>query len=425
MAPSNTPHYSMSDSQPALSEFDGKTARTKPEPADTTPEPISIPSHSQFESAEGQYPDTQIGALTDGSTISVSLCVPEGTVSVTFTHLAGAGGMGPTTEIDNHDEVTRLLDQLKGHPLLVTGGGMNTPMGCGFVLGRLTDSSAVGATVEVEYRELFRHAKRSRDTTETKRLGSYQVFVPKTDHDSQRAAKALTYWEAGELEHLNPEKRARQKAKEQHQEAFDSLSPGDKIETPEYATRLDVISEPYETHAVVPQGTLGEKVVKVTSVVVENPRGGFYQIGMNPNSSSRYGSGPTCYMSRSNQTPPTPNTAFTRDATFSCEKIEITSIEHPPDPTSIEPDMEVLESPLPEPRLQTTLDDLDGVGEKTSRKIRRIANERVTVETLAWTIFGEGTVHTTSQREIGKALGSLPKHEQIYDQLENVAATIQ
>jgi hypothetical protein len=408
----------MSDSQPALSEFDGKTARTKPEPADTPPEPISIPSHSQFESAGGEYPDSQIGALTDGSTISVSLCIPKGTVSVTFTHLAGSGGMGPTAEIDNRDEVAGLLDQLKGHPLLVTGGGMNTPMGCGFVLGRLTDTRAVDATVEVEYRELFRHSKRSRDTTETKRLGSYQVFVPKTDHDSQRAAKALTHWEAGELEHLNPEKRAQEKAKEQHQEAFDSLSPGDKIETPEYATRLDVISEPYETHAVIPRGTLGEKTVSVTAVVVANPRGGYYQIGMNPNSNSRYMDGPTCYMSGSKQTPPTPNTAFTRDVRFSCGDIDITTIEHPPDPTIIEPDAAVLESPLPEPRLQTALDSLDGIGEKTSRKIQRLADQRVTAETLAWSLFGDGETHTESHREIENTLKSLPKHEQIYDQLQ-------
>jgi len=124
-------------------------------------------------------------------------------------------------------------------------------------------------------------------------------------------------------------------------------------------------------------------------------------------------------MSGSKQTPPTPNTAFTRDVRFGCSDIQITTIDHPPDPTVIEPDRAVLESPLPEPRLQTALDSLDGIGEKTSRKIRRLANERVTAETLAWALFGDGETHTGSQREIEKTLKSLPKHEQIYDQLQN------
>lgn len=415
----------MTESQPALSDFEGKSHQSPSESEDSHRPPVNIPTHSQFAEVGSEYPEHNISTLTDGSTTSVSLCVPNGTTSVTFAHLAGSGGMGPTTAIDDPSEVVKVLDQLEGTPILVTGGGMNTPMGCGFVLGRLTDSTLLDSTAKITYRELFRYNKRSRNTTETKQLGSYQLFVPKAEYDSQSATKALSHWEAGEIDYLDPAKREREKTKEGHQAAFSGLSPGDKIETPEYATRLDVISKPYETHAVIPRGTLGEKVVKVTSVVVANPRGGFYQIGMNPNTSSRYREGPTCYMSRSNQTPPSPNTAFTRDVTFSCGEIEITPIEHPPDPTIIEPDMEVFESPLPEPRLQTALDDLDGVGEKTSRKIRQIADERVTVETLAWTIFGEGAVHTTSQREIEKALSSLPKHEQIYDQLENVAATIQ
>lgn len=415
----------MTESQSALTEFEEGSQTTSSKSPEPNIEPVSIPANSCFTIPDEEYPKRVIAQLTDESTIRLSLCVPNGTVSTTFTHLAGEGGMGPGSQVNNPREVKGLLSSLNKIPILVTGGGMNTPMGGGFLLGRLVESKLTGNTVEINYKELYRHSKPSREARNTKRLGAYQLFVPQTQDDLESAVKALTHWENGETEYLNPEKREANRAKEQHQAAFESLSPGDKVETPEYATRLDVISEPFNTHAIIPRGTLKDKSVEVIAVTVENPRGGFYQLGMSPTASSRYQSGPTCYMSRSTKTPPTPNTAFTRDASFSCDDIEIITIDHPPDPTVIEPNKEVLQSPLPEPRLQTSLEELSGIGEKTSRKINRVSDTRVTAESLAWALFGEGTNHTDSQREIKGILDSLPKHEQIYDQLSKYAPDIE
>lgn len=414
----------MSHSQEPLTAFDSTENHetNSPDSGDSSAEPASESvevdsSNTEFASPDS-YPDGDIESLSDGE-ITVNLCTPDGTVSPTFLTIAGSGGMGASKPVEYADAVAATVERCIGLPVLVTGGGMNTPMGSGAVLGRLLDVDRSENNISIELRELYQQRGVSHQETRTVRLGAYELSLPQSARDCQDATTALAAWENGEIEYVNPVERRKHEVVRERLETFEGLSPADKLETPEYATRLEVVSEPFETHAVIPRGTLSNRTVEVLAVAVNNPNGGYYQLGVEqPSSGMRTKEIPTCYMSGSQQSPPTPNTAFTRDAKFSSTDLEVTSIDHPPDPEVIPPDQEVLESPLPEPRLRTSVDELDGVGEKTAMKLHRATDERVSAESLAYTMFGDGDIHSSSRRGVEKILKSLPQTDQIYDQLE-------
>lgn len=410
----------MTHTQEPLTSFDtveSEQASSPDQPPSSSEGADVDTSGTEFSNPES-FPGEDIGTLSSGE-ITVNLCTPDDTVSPTFQTVAGDGGMGASKSVDAPDAVADVLADCIGLPALVTGGGMNTPMGSGAVLGRLLNYSQSDGDIKVEVKELYRQQGRSRQQTRTMRIGAYEVSLPASAGDCRDAMAALIAWERDEVDYLNPRERQKDELVHERLETFQALSPADKVETPEYTTRLEVVSEPFKTHAVIPRGTLSDQTVEVLAVVVNNPNGGYYQLGIkHQESTTRANEVPTCYLSTSSQSPPTPNTAFTRDAKFSSTDLEVTPIEHPPDPEVVPPDEDVLESPLPEPRLRTSVDDIDGVGEKTAMKLHRATDERVSADSLAYTIFGEGDVHTNSLREIKDILDSLPRKEQVYEQLK-------
>jgi hypothetical protein len=372
----------MTHTQESLTAFNGTETDQphSPEEAgsddETSNERVEVDTSSTDFSSPEPYPVSDIESLSSGE-ITVNLCTSDGTVSPTFQTVAGSGGMGAGKSVDAPDTVASTLRACIGLPVLVTGGGMSTPMGSGAVLGRLLEvTQPRGDDVSVEMKELYQQQGTSRRETRSVRLGAYELSLPESAGDCRRAIRALVAWKRNEVDYLNPVKRQKHEVVTERLETFRGLSPADKVETPEYASRLEVVSEPFETYAVIPRGTLSNQTVKVVAVTVNNPNGGYYQLGIEQGTSAgRTNEIPTCYLSTSTQSPPTPNTAFTRDAKFSSAELEVTPIEHPPDPEVIPPDEEILDSPLPEPRLRTAVDEIDGVGEKTAIKLHR---ERIT-----------------------------------------------
>lgn len=415
----------MSHSQQSLADFaDPPPKRDSELRNDHSSERRCEPDESVYEGTEfavpsSKYPEQDIDDLRRAS-IDATLCIAEGTVTPTFATIAGRGGMGGRKSIEEPDAVHAVTAACVGLPVVITGGGMNTPMGSGAVFGRLTDLEYDGNTLQVTTREIYHQHGTARDDERTRTLGSYQLSVPATRMDCADAVRALAPWEAGDLEYLNPLERDQHERSARLIETFETLSPADRLDTPPYSTTLEVISEPFETNAVVPRGTLGERPVKVLAVTVSNPRGGYYQLGIAISGRIRRGSNsPTCYISHSASTPPTPNTAFTRDKTFASADLDVTPIDHPPDPEVVTPDEAVLNSPLPEPRMRTSLESIDGIGEKTARKIQRATNNRASADSLAYTLFGEGDAHLEAMQAVKNLLDGLPNHEGIYQQLES------
>lgn len=414
----------MTHTQEPLTAFDGAEAGQPSSPEEAGSDSGSSSELTEVDASDTEfnspdpYPRDDIEALSTGE-ITVNLCTPGATVSPTFLTIAGSGGMGASKSVENPDAVASTLNASIGLPVLVTGGGMNTPMGSGAVLGRLVDFERTEDNISIEMKELYQQRGASRQEMRTARLGAYELSLPESASDCQNAITALVAWEEDEVDYLNPVERQKHEIVHERLETFAELSPADKLQTPEYSTRLEVVSEPFETHAVIPRGTLSNRTVEVLAVTVNNPNGGYYQLGIEQGTSTaRMNEIPTCYLSTSTQSPPTPNTAFTRDAKFSSTELEVTPIEHPPDPEIVPPDEDVLNSPLPEPRLRTSIDEIDGVGEKTAMKLHRATDNRVSAESLAYTMFGDGDIHTHTLREIEGILDSLPRKEQVYERLK-------
>lgn len=423
----------MSHSQKPLSAFSGRQSDTPPESdrtenstTDTNRElPEGIFAEGSFSRPCEDYPESTISELAE-SAIEPLLCVQGGVVEPAFASVAGRGGMGARKPIDNPDAAHAVAEACIGLPVIITGGGTNTPMGSGAIFGRLTDVERADNTISVAVYELYHQNGNARREEQTRTLGSYQLSVPATRQDCADAIKALSQWEAGSIDFLNPAARQSHELSVTQTELFEDLSPADRVDTPAYSTTLEVVSEPFETYAVIPRGTLTERTVRVLSVVVSNPIGGYYQLGIDI--SSKSGSKPntsipSCYLSHSQGHPPSPNTAFTRDTSFPSTDLDVTPIDHPTDPTVVPPDEDVLQSPLPEPRMQTALEEIDGIGEKTTRKIRKQASERVTAESLAYALYGGGDTHQESVSEIRRVIDRLPGSEDIYGQLESYTQT--
>lgn len=409
----------MSHSQQPLTAFDEQPDKDEPPDGDSCEPPTEteIDTTGTAFSSPSPFPSSQIETLASG-VISLTLCVEGGTVSPDFQTIAGSGGMGTASSISNPTTVTDIATACIGLPVLLTGGGMNTPMGSGVVVGRLQEVTNDGDQISIELHELYRQQGKARPETRHARLGAYELSVPASTIDCQAAIDALSAWNAGDIEYLDPAERRTQELVADRVATFENLSPADKLETPAYASRLEVVSDPFETHTVIPRGTLSNRTIEVLSVIVDNPNGGYYQLGIETSPTGRNSSVPSCYLSSSSSTPPTPNTAFTRDKKFSSAEFEVTPINHPPDPEIVPPDEDILESPLPEPRLRTSMDDLDGVGEKTAMKLHRATDEHVSAESIAFTMFGDGDIHTSTLREVEQILKSLPQTESVFGQLE-------
>ena len=423
----------MSHSQKPLSAFDGEQPDEPPEsePAENSPTsggrglPGSIFEKSSFSRPCEDYPESTIDELAE-SAIEPLLCVQDGVVEPAFASVVGRGGMGAQKPIDNPDAAHAVAEACIGFPVVITGGGTNTPMGSGAIFGRLTDVERDDDTISVTVYELYHQNGSARREEQARTLGSYRLSVPATRQDCADAVEALSQWESGEIDFLNPAARQSHELSVKQTELFEGLSPADRVDTPAYSTTLEVVSEPFETYAVIPRGTLNERTIKVLSVVVSNPIGGYYQLGIDM--SSKPGSKPntnvpSCYLSHSQGHPPSPNTAFTRDTSFASTDLDVTPIDHPTDPTVVPPDEDVLQSPLPEPRMQTALEEIDGIGEKTTRKIRKQAGERVSAESLAYSLYGDGDTHQDSVGAIQQAIDRLPGSEDIYGQLESYTPT--
>lgn len=380
-------------------------------------------SDAIFNTPPEDYPTRSIDTLADKEFKSC-LCDKKGNITqVILKRIGGTGGFGPS-DIKTPKKTFEILQQLIGGPIFRSGGGsLSTTRS--FTLGRLTDVNKTNDAVRVEIDPIY-SIGRGRDRTRTVKLGSWYVAVPSTSEDYAELVGILTDYHSGAIDHLDPTKKKRHEAAQKAIETFESLSIADKIEIPPYKSRLEVISEQFTTHAIQINHSFSNNHFKVTAVTVSNPNGGYYQVGMKNPATDEPDTVPTCYISSSNNNPPTPNTAFNISSSFKASEITRTEIPHPPDPTIIEPDKDVLHSPLPEPRIQRSLTEIDYIGDKTNRKLWSISNERLTIEKIAFNLFGNGTNLSEDERtEILDTLNSLPHSDSIISRLKDEAKKIE
>jgi hypothetical protein len=417
----------LSSEEKPLTEFDttesGVNNDDNTKAATSAEPPTPLQSHIEESSLQrpgSEFPESRISELEDG-TYKPRLCVESGVVEPTFATIAGRGGLGGPTTIENKQSVYETARACIDLPVVITGGGTGTPMGSGAIYGCLDDVALEEESVTVTLTELYHENGTANQDKKARTLGSYRLSVPAKLSDCKVAVAALSQWETGVIEFLNPRMRRFKEMREDRFNTFEALSPADRLNTPEYASQLEVVSEPFETYAIVPRGTLSEKQKPVLAVVVSNPNGGFYQLGIGIRKRDRVVEEvPLCYLSQSQNTPPTPNTAFTVGGRFASTKLEVTPIAHPPDPTVIAPDTEVLESPLPEPRLRTSLEEIDGIGHTSMSHIRDIVDDRVSAESVAHTLYGDGDHH--DEEAIAKITGvidALANKENIYRRLKS------
>lgn len=421
----------------SLSDFEGESQSQASTSERVTPEEESIPlpdyrSETTEETiVEGKvftappepYPTEEISTRSTNERSGQFCVAGDETVDALMRQIGGKGGFGGKVEVDHQELTYEILSQLIGGPILRYGGG-SFSLEPNYVFGRLVSVEKTSESIKVEIDELYTNKTLSslRDEPRSTTLGSWMVAVPATESDYNSIAAALTDWETGTTNFFNPSNKATHNKSAEAIERFRQLSVADKLEIPTYKSRLEVISEKFETHAIVRRGTLRNRTHEVLAVTVSNPKGGYYQIGLKIPSDGPYEDIPTCYISRSNNSPPTPNTAFTVDETFNATEIERTKIPNPPNPTIIEPDKEVLESPLPEPSLQSSLTNIEYVGEKTRRKIWQAVDEHLSMEQLAYELYGNGTLLSQDDQEKAKGiLSKLPRKKSIINTLKSEA----
>jgi len=294
----------------------------------------------------------------------VEVCLPDGDEAVVqFVRVAGNGGMGPS-ELDAPEEAAATLTDTVGSPVVLSGGGRVVgDQRYGF--GSLESVTTEGDSIRVEIDENHAINGRHKDDPRTPILGSWQVFIPTTVREAETTASALRAYRTGETDHFGASERRRANKRERIYERFWSLSPGDTVSTPAYATDLTVISHSYDVWATGTSTLRGTTDKQVHAVVLSNPRGGFYQLGIQQSCSND--ELPTCYLSRSLKHVPTPNTEFTVEDRFSADDCEVENGSPADDAPLAIPDREVAESPLPPKCRHNTLCDFDGIGDNTAR----------------------------------------------------------
>lgn len=419
---------------------DEKTANTDsnpqapPQPTNSNPpelDPIytdtpgtdnnSSDSTAIFNAPPPEYPVEAIHQQESGS-IDINLCTAttDTPIQSTMSIIGGEGGFGSRQKVANPDETYEILKQLIGGPAYLGGGGSLTTEP-NVKLGLLTSVDTHNDSLKIGFKELYKQSPHHSHLREREIiLGSWIIAVPQNITDYKAATIALTDWDNDTIPYLNPRKKQINARAEEAIEIFNSLTPADKITIPVYNSRLEVISEGFETHAISQRGTLSNKRYPVKAITVDNPNGGFYQLGAHiPESAPE--EIPTCYISRSQSSPPTPNTAFSVEDSFKLDELDYMEIPNPPNPTCIPPDTDILESPLPEPRLRRSLTDIDHIGEKTQWKLSKACDDRVSPETIAYSVCGEGDVHSKpEQKEILEIINTVPHSETIINQLKDI-----
>jgi hypothetical protein len=355
---------------------------------------------------------------------------PDGKTEVSFCTVTSGVKMGAGNPVDNPEELYKLLSMLEHSPGNLTGGGMATPMGDGHVLVQLSGSRKEDNTLFVEHQKLWAAAKPTRylDTTRSReiKLNSYELRLPETAEDAKTVVSAVTAFHSGELQNIDPERHQLYETVKEYTDVAESLSPGDVIDTPEYATTLSVCSEPFETYTITNK-VHGDVHKPVVAVTVSNPRGGFYNFAVEQKSdiSRRSPELHTCHLGRSKSSPPAPNTPFYAESSFSIGTATISS--GTKDVTVIEPDEEFIDSPLPHPRIQTPLTSIGGVGEKTVHKLIRSTStdHKLTAEIIAHDYFISNDHLDESLHTIIKELKSLPRSKEIFESLETHSEKLQ
>lgn len=378
------------------------------------------------------YPNLSQNSVKE-SVFNLDLTTVEGTEHINLTLVAGKGGMG-SRHVDNKRDKAKLLRRFIGTPVVITGGGGLTTTGkIPYKIAMLTDLQLNDNGIKVNMRMLFdgkrvsNGAERPVDNKEnldqvSRKLGSWQISVPATAEDFMNFLTSLSDWINNKTEYLFSERQKKKKSIQQARETFNSLSIADKVEIPVYSTKLTVVSEKYSTYAKKPKQSLKDKVIEVESIVVDNPNGGYYQLGIEKKQ-SRQKDHPTCYISGSCNGPPEPNTSFIYDTKFSSNSLTTVTIPNPTDPTIIPPNEEILESPLREPSMQTQPDELQYIGDSTSHELIRICGPRVTADKIAHTLFDDGDIYQDKREEIENLLDGLPHSEKIYTQLKKISQT--
>lgn len=392
---------------------------TPPSPATTTPSSSNLAVWTDAWTLPDDYPARLLERVGE-VTLTLPVCLPNGqTETATVVSVAGDGHMGIPGSHRPDIEIPSLLRACRGLPVHLSGGGMSSPMGSQFSLGRLVDVERTGDNVRVTLDGQFHYRGRARDGTQARRLGAYELSVPQTRADAETLAQALFAYTTDSLEYLDPERRNTAATLKRQRAVVEQATPGDRVSTPAYASQLRVLSEPCETAAIVSKQSLPDKTIPVIAVTVSNPRGGFYQLGV-----ARSDASPTqtqsrsYYCSHSQQSPPTPNTAFTRDTRFGAKDVTWEDGDLPTDTPVVEPDAEVRNSPLPEPRLRTSLTEVDGIGDGTLRKLSRLTDTHLSAESVAHTLYGSGTEHDRVAGELRTIINKLPQSAQIHDTLK-------
>lgn len=392
-----------------------------------TPTPVASPAGEPSEAATPEtdafaIPDAEAfpgdGIDVDGrATLSVEVCLPDGDEErVRFVRVAGKGGMG-AAELDAPEEAAATLTDAVGSPIVLTGGGRVVgDQRYGF--GSLESVTAEGDSIRVEVDERHAINGRPEDDPRTPILGSWQVFLPSTVEEAETIATAIRAFRSSEMDHFRASERRRANKREQMYERFRSLTPGDTVSTPAYATDLTVISHVYDVWATGVSTLRGSTDKQVHAVVVSNPRGSIHQLGIQQSCADD--ELPTCYLSRSLKHVPTPNTEFTVEDRFTADDCEVEEGSPADDAPLAIPDREVDESPLPPECRRESLRDFEGVGDNTAREVFKTAGTTCAHE-IAYALYGAGEVDA-APGAIAEAIKTSPNHSEVFDRLNDIYA---
>jgi hypothetical protein len=356
------------------------------------------------------------GVDVDGrATLSVEVCLPDGDEeTVRFARVAGEGGVG-RSELDAPEAAAATLTDAVGSPAVLTGGGRVVgDQRYGF--GSLESVTAEGDSIRVEIDEKHAINGRPKDDPRTPILGSWQVYLPATGAEAETIANAIRAYQTGETDHFRASQRRRANKRERLYERFRSLSPGDTVSTPAYATDLTVISHSYDVWATGVSTLRGSTDKQVHAVVVSNPRGGFYQLGIQQSCSDD--ELPTCYLSRSLKHVPTPNTEFSVEDRFTADDCAVEGGSPADDAPFAIPDRAADESPLPAKCRRESLRDFNGIGENTAREVFKTAGTTCAHE-IAYALYGEGDVDAAAGA-VAEAIKTSPKHNEVFNRLKDI-----
>ncbi|MEZ3117875.1 hypothetical protein RYH80_18310 [Halobaculum sp. MBLA0147] len=349
---------------------------------------------------DGTSPGTALNALLDDSDpviVDVPLPTPTGFTDITIRKVAGQGGFGVRDIEQDPEALHPLLSRLKGIPVIIEGGGQLSRMDDDLRVGVLSDASITDNRLQISFTQV-KHSSSTPglDSIEdkTRKLGSYKLFIPTTLWDAACLSRAIRDLQSERIPTLTANDVRAMRGGDKYEATLSDLSPGDRLSTDAYETDLIVISDTTQTDIRVTTAR-GERVHRVTTVTVTNPRGGYYQFGWRRPGPYTH---PTCYLSRSQNTKPAPNSPFTADHTFAdFDPVAVTTGDEYPTYVPVDTDRE--ESPLPSKFRTQSLTDLDGIGENTMRTIVREAPRYEdyslsSAHELAYLLFGDTDIDT-------------------------------